>query len=54
MLSPERLEQIKANKHLLPPEVRAKLGELISAREDLETYDKGTRQLHDVYQLRLA
>lgn len=36
MLSPERLEQIKANKHLLPPEIRAKLGELIAAREELE------------------
>jgi predicted phage terminase large subunit-like protein len=35
MLSPERLEQIKANKHLLPPEVRAKLGELIAAREEI-------------------
>jgi predicted phage terminase large subunit-like protein len=35
MLSPERLEQIKANKHLLPPEIRAKLGELIAAREEL-------------------
>lgn len=40
MLSPERLEQIKANKHLLPPEVRAKLGELISAREELDTTTK--------------
>jgi predicted phage terminase large subunit-like protein len=36
MLNPERLEQIKANKHLLPPEIRAKLGELIAAREELE------------------
>jgi predicted phage terminase large subunit-like protein len=35
MLSPERIEQIKANKHLLPPEIRAKLGELIAAREEL-------------------
>jgi predicted phage terminase large subunit-like protein len=35
MLNPERLEQIKANKHLLPPEIRAKLGELIAAREEL-------------------
>ena len=35
MLSPERLEQIKANKHLLPPEIRAKLGELIAAREEI-------------------
>ena len=35
MLSPERLEQIKANKHKLPPEIRAKLGELIAAREEL-------------------
>jgi predicted phage terminase large subunit-like protein len=37
MLSPERLEQIKANKHLLPPEVRAKLGELIAARTEITT-----------------
>jgi predicted phage terminase large subunit-like protein len=37
MLNPERLEQIKANKHLLPPEIRAKLGELIAAREELTT-----------------
>ena len=37
MLNPERLEQIKANKHLLPPEIRAKLGELIAAREELQT-----------------
>jgi predicted phage terminase large subunit-like protein len=37
MLSPERLEQIKANKHLLPPEVRAKIGELIAARTEITT-----------------
>ena len=37
MLSPERLEQIKASKHLLPPEVRAKIGELIAARTEITT-----------------
>jgi predicted phage terminase large subunit-like protein len=37
MLSPERLEQLKANKHLLPPEIRAKVGKLIAEREELQT-----------------
>jgi predicted phage terminase large subunit-like protein len=36
MLSPERLEQLKQNKHLLPPEIRAKVGQLIAEREELE------------------
>lgn len=40
MLSPERLEQIKNNKHLLPPEVRAKLGQLIAEREEMEVTTK--------------
>ena len=35
-LSPERLEQLQKKKHLLPPEVRAKLGNLIAEKKDLE------------------
>lgn len=40
MLSPERLEQLKQNKHLLPPEIRAKVGQLIAEREELEITTK--------------
>jgi predicted phage terminase large subunit-like protein len=34
-LSPERLEQLKKNKHKLPPEVRAKFGKLIAEKEEI-------------------
>jgi len=37
MLSPEQLEQIKTYKDQLPPDIRAKLGQLLAEREKLAT-----------------